>query len=147
MKKRLVSLCLIFALILAVSGCGAKSECKELIEKFETACNERDVSAILECINPDKTATLKLVLSVVGDAANEALPKLYDLLGITLPEEKTSLEGSNTISLEVTEYDLGKTTGTVTCKMTLNIGDDIVENNLSLKVIKVDDVWYIDGLD
>ena len=54
MKKRMIAFCLAIVVMLGVVGCGAKSECKELIGNLEDACNEMDVNAMLDCFNPDR---------------------------------------------------------------------------------------------
>ena len=146
MKGRILVFCLAFVLMFSAAGCGAKSDVKELIGKLETACNSMDVSGILDCVNPEKVAPIKLLVDAFGEGSEKLVSYVYDFLGITVTEDESE-EVVQTIVLEPTEYVLEDDYGTVTCTLSFEMGDSTVEKEVVLDVIKVDDVWYIDGLE
>ena len=146
MQKRIMAFCLAIAVMLATVGCGAKSECKELIDNLESACNEMDVNAVLDCFNPDKVAPIKMIVNTIGTGTENIANFVYELLGITVQEGESSEEAMETFELEPVEYDLADENGTVSCKLSFEMGDNVVEKDLVFEVIKIDDQWYIDGL-
>lgn len=146
MKRKIMALCLVVVLMLGVSGCGAKSECKELIGNLETACNSMDVDGILDCFNPDTVAPIKMVLNTFGEGKENLINFVYDMLGISVQEGESAEETLETIKLEPTEFELSDESGTVNCTLSIEVGDSIVEKELVFEVIKVDEQWYIEGL-
>ena len=132
MKGRILAFCLALVLMFSATGCGAKSDVKELIGKLETACNDMDVSGILDCVNPDKVAPIKLLVDTIGEGSEALVSYVYEFLGITVTQEESEEEDDR---------------GTVTCTLSFEMGDSTVEKEIVLDVIKVDDVWYIDGLE
>ena len=147
MKGRILAFCLALVLMFSATGCGAKSDVKELIGKLETACNDMDVSGILDCVNPDKVAPIKLLVDTIGEGSEALVSYVYEFLGITVTQEESEEEPVQTIVLKPTEYVLEDDRGTVTCTLSFEMGDSTVEKEIVLDVIKVDDVWYIDGLE
>ena len=146
MKRRIMAFCLAITVMLATVGCGAKSECKELIGNLESACNEMDINGVLDCFHPDKAAPFKMIVNTIGTGAENVANFIYGILGITGQEGENSEEAMETFKLEPVEYDLADETGTVDCKLSFEMGDSIVEKDLVFEVVKIDDQWYIDGL-
>ena len=145
MKRKIMAICLVVALMVGTVGCGAKSDCKELINNLETACNTMDVSGILDCFNPDTVAPLKVLVNAIGSGKDSVVNFIYDALGITVTEEESE-EVTQKFELEVEEIEITDETGTVKCKLNFEAGDSLVEKEIVFKVIKVDEQWYIDGL-
>lgn len=64
-KERDFRVLLSVLLIVSLSGCkgggivGKSAECKSLINKFEKSCNEVDIQAILDCIDPKISDPIK----------------------------------------------------------------------------------------
>lgn len=53
--KKIIALLLCVVLMMQFTACGDDSKCKEVIEKFETACKESDLGGILDCITPRRS--------------------------------------------------------------------------------------------
>ena len=70
MKQRLlrgVSLLLVLVMLSALlTGCGEKGKVKALIADFEEACQEADMSEILDCIDPEVIKPVKSIMGLFG---------------------------------------------------------------------------------
>ena len=69
-KKGILWVLLSVLLIVSLSGCkgggivGKSAECKSLINKFEKSCNEVDIQAILDCIDPKISDPIKAIVAI-----------------------------------------------------------------------------------
>lgn len=81
-KKGILWVLLSVLLIVSLSGCkgggivGKSAECKSLINKFEKSCNEVDIQAILDCIDPKISDPIKAIVAIGGmvtDNVDESL--------------------------------------------------------------------------
>ena len=87
-----------------------------------------------------------MIVNTIGTGTENIANFVHELLGITVQEGESSEEAMETFKLEPVEYDFADETGTVDCKLSFEMGDNVVEKDLVFEVIKIDDQWYIDGL-
>ena len=153
MKKRITALFMTALILLSLTACGfpsGKSDCKKLISNVEKACNDMDMSALLDCMNPEKVSVVKMVVNTIKDSANKAMEYVLDFFGLTITdngsEEVSVDEAMKTIELKPEKFDLQDSSGTVTCKTSFKAGEKIIEKTIVFDVIKIDDTWYIDGM-
>lgn len=151
MKKKMMVLVVIMTLLLSCTACGisissSKGACKKLIGNVEKACNDKDLSALLDCMNPDKVTGIKLVVNTIKDSADKAMEYVLDSLGLSITAEGSADEAMKTIKIKPETYDLQDSEGTVTCKASFKAGETEIEKTLQFDVIKKDSSWYIDGV-
>lgn len=150
MRKKIISFMLAVAMLISLSACSygsvEKNECEDLIDNLETACNNADISGILDCINPDKSAALKAVVNAISDGSDKVINTVFDFLGISVTSEDSSDETIDTIFVEPTEYDLEDESGTIACTLSVKAEDTTIEKQVVFKVVKKNESWYIDGV-
>lgn len=85
-KKGILWVLLSVLLIVSLSGCkgggivGKSAECKSLINKFEKSCNEVDIQAILDCIDPKISDPIKAIVAIGGMVTDNVDEYLGDIL-------------------------------------------------------------------
>lgn len=142
---------------MSLSGCGGgfggKSECKELIQDFEEACNELDVQGILNCIDPKVSDPIKTVVAIGGIVTDNVDQYLEDIMS-GIGKELTDAVGSNgttedvlaSIQLEPKKYSLKQKEGTVRCVAIFEVNGMDITKTLNISVVKKNDEWYVSGI-
>lgn len=97
------------------------SACKEIIQRFQVACNDLNVNGMIGCLKPSMTNNLlKLGTAAAGDEALDAVLSLVgsglDTIGIG--SETTIEQLFQTIQLEPKRFGFLKRTRCVKCKAT-----------------------------
>lgn len=144
-------------IIVMLSGCGMsrKTECRELIEEFTRSCNEKDLKAMLNCINPTVSDPIKALLTlgniVSGQEVDQYIVEVMDsiigdLEGSDETEEGLDDQLISTIQIEPEKYHVKSEKGTIYCKAVFLINGMDMEKYVNIEVIKKHDTWYIAGI-
>ena len=77
--KNFVALILIIVLSVSVCACGNQNnEIKTLTNNFENACNKLDMNAMLDCIDPDISESVKKLTGLIGMFSDKDTDDLLD---------------------------------------------------------------------
>ena len=135
---------LVFMMMFALTGCGAKSEIKGVINDYEKACNEVDFEGILACMHPNDADKIKLAAGIVGFFGNvdadQMLDKLSSFLSTKINISKEFFE-SLEITVDEIDVDDDKANVDVFVTYTLNGQETTVEADMDF--VKYEDAWYI----
>ena len=159
-KKGILWVLLSVLLIVSLSGCkgggivGKSAECKSLINKFEKSCNEVDIQAILDCIDPKISDTIKAIVAIGGmvtDNVDEYLGDILEQFGSSISEITGGSGGSAkdivaSMKLTPKKYMLDKKDGSVKCKAEFEVNGMKTTKMLKISVVKKNDEWYISGI-
>lgn len=140
---------LLFALVLGMTACGSKTgEIKNLTADFEKACNELDLNAMLDCINPAVADGVKLATGFVGmftdKDTDEVLDGVASLLLDEAPDDAKAFFSSIKITTKEIEVDGENATATATIEYTVS-GEDYDEEAV-FQYLYTDEQWYISDL-
>jgi len=152
--KKIISFVLILAMLsVSLTACkgevsGDERDCKKLITDFETALNDGDADAILDCINPDISTTLKKVLDTFNTGKEKIISIILDFLNISITSEQEEEVKEDVDNIKITpqKYELEETSGTVLCNMEIKAGKTTIKRDVTFKVIKKEETWYIGGV-
>lgn len=156
-KKNILLLCILSVVVVSVCGCGGnkKSQCKEVIENFETSCNALDVTGILNCINPKISDPIKTVLALGKVVSDQNLDEyLVEIIGSVAggltesigTDEASTSELLANIQITPEKYKLKSKNGTVYCTATFQINGVEFTKYIGIDMIKSDGEWYISGM-
>ena len=149
--KRVLAMAVCLIMILSLMGCGAKDkqECANVLDEFQYACNEKDVEAILRCIEPETSSNIRLALAFVGSFADMEEEELLEeienyLIGST--EDVDAKELFSTLEMEVTEFKADGDYAAAYVNMSFEVMEVEMERQGVFYLTKIDDIWYIENL-
>lgn len=156
-RKCILAMCIFSMVAASICGCGnsKKSQCKEVIENFETSCNALDVTGILNCINPKISDPIKTVLALGKMVSSEDVEEyLVEIVGSIAGglSESMETEGASTsellASIQITpeKYKLKSKKGTVYCTAAFQVNGMKFTKYIGVDMIKKSDEWYISGI-
>ena len=154
MKKRVFSAVLAVALVAALSltlaACGAKSGVKKTVAAFQKACNDLNVEAALETVDPAVAGVLKLGTGLLGTLTGKTDEELFSMLSSALGAHSDALGIASFKTLKIKVKDVAVTDKDALARAQLTFedlegGEKSVDAELSLKQ---DDgkTWYISGV-
>lgn len=170
MWKRWICLPLALCMMLTLCGCpGQTRETQKIIktvDKAENCIHKLDIEGFLDCIDPDDTTAIRLIIWGIDqvseeEMSNRAIEGLYQVIKLMvgaasgLPDfnAREALEASlRNVSFRATEvwfpFDEDKHTAKVNCELIIETGDNsepfttIVERTM----VKRNGTWYIDWI-
>ena len=152
MKKAIIMSLAFLLIAMQLTGCGASGECKAVVEKFETACNELDVNGILDCMNPTVAEPIKTGLNFLSGIVQQGSQELMDLIGNALlsseqteGEDVDASEMFGSMDIEVKNCKVDKDTAVVQAEITFNAFGKEITKQAELDMIQKEEAWYIDG--
>lgn len=140
----LTAIILVFTMMFAMTGCGAKSEIKEVIKNYEKACNDVDFEGILNCMHPKDADKIKLAAGIVGFFGNVDADKLLEKLsGFISGKVKMGKEFFESLKITIDEIDVDDDKADVDVYVTymLNGQETTVEADMELEYYE--EAWYI----
>lgn len=151
MKSILLVLVISFASVM-LCGCGDKGDIKGLMKEFESACNDLDIDAMLDCLNPKIADTVNTTLGLVGMFTDTDTDTMLDsiskaLLGGTEEGENGS-EFFSTIQIDVEEIDAGKNSATVDVEISYEVNGETIDKpaEFTCNYSDEDEKWYISNV-
>ena len=148
--KNIIIFALLFALVLGVSACGNQNnEIKTLTNNFENSCNKLDMNAMLDCIDPDISGSVKKLTGLIGMFSDKDTDELLDsfakVLFSELPENSKEFFSSIKIKLDNIETD--EDSASATAEITYEISGEDNKSNANFEYTRIDEKWYISNLD
>ena len=156
MKNRLVKksiiLLLVCTMVLSLCSCiGSKKEIQNVIDEFEYSCQNLDIDAMLNCIDPSVAQPIRaLILAarlLTGTDAEDAMEDAMDMaINTVFGEDYESEEFLKGLSIEDEKISVKRKTATVECKIVFEIAGESFSQNTTIKMKNKDDTWYISGI-
>lgn len=144
-KKAAIILSIVL-LISILSGCSSNdNKIKNLLSEFENSCNTLDLDAMLNCINPSIANPIKTGISLVGLFTDVNTDEILQQIGKALTGNSGigTNESFKSIQIEPIKIETSGDQATVTVKVSFKANGQTIDNNSSLKCIKVEGEWYI----
>lgn len=140
----------IFTFLLSVSACSNQNnDIKTLTSRFENSCNELNLNAMLECIDPDVSDSVKTLTGIIGmfsdDDTSELLDKFAKVVFSELPEN--SKEFFSSIKIDLNNIKIDENKAFALADITYNISEETKKVNATFDYICIDEIWYISNLD
>ncbi len=148
--KMCAALILIIVLTVSMCACGNQNnEIKTLTKNFENSCNKLDMNAMLDCIDPDISGSVKKLTGLIGMFSDKDTDELLDsfakVLFSELPENSKEFFSSIKIKLDNIETD--EDSASATAEITYEISGEDNKSNANFEYTRIDEKWYISNLD
>lgn len=152
MQRIIAVLLVALVLVLSMSGCGKSSKIKDTIREFEYACQNLDLDAILDTIDPYVADPIRLALAlysgVAGEDYEDMLEDVVDsLIGAAFGDRYDPKEFLDTIRITDIKVKTKGSTATVTCELNFEIAGEQFRRDATIYMVEEDDAWYISGID
>lgn len=147
--KNSIALTLIIALCVIICACGSQNnEIKTLTSNFENSCNKLDMNAMLDCIDPDVSGSVKKLTGLIGMFSDKDTDELLDnfakVLFSELPEN--SKEFFSSIKIKLDNVEIEEERATAYAEITYKISGEESKSNAIFEYIRIDEKWYIVNL-
>ena len=141
----LVSCILLISMMLSLCSCSStKSEIKSLMGNFEEACNDLDFNAVLDCITPTVSDSIKLGAGLVGMFtkmdSDEMFEKLSDYLS---SDDLGGTDFFSSIEISVDDIKVDGEDATASTLITYNVAGEHIEREATFKCVYYNEKWYI----
>ena len=152
MKKTvtvIVSVLLIAAMMFSFAGCGAKGKVKATIKDFQKACNELDIEAAINCLDPSVSNLLNLGAGLLGALTGADAESMFDSLSSILASTAESFGADSFKTLKIKVKDVAANDSTADAKVEFSYKTDsgeekTADGTISLK--STDEGWKITGV-
>ena len=143
--RSLISIVTVFALLCALVGCGgANRQIEQLMKTFQSACNQLDFEALLDCIDPDVAEKVEMAAGIVGlftnDDSETVLENLANLLSGGEVKDSSFFAS---IQIEVDKITVDGDSATVSTLLTYRILKDDTVRPATFSCVCKDGQWYI----
>lgn len=148
--KKFVALILIIVLSVSVCACGNQNnEIKTLTKNFENSCNKLDMNAMLDCIDPDISESVKKLTGLIGMFSDKDTDELLDSFAKVLFSElpENSKEFFSSIKIKLDNIEIDEDSASATAEITYEISGEDNTSNANFEYARIDEKWYISNLD
>ena len=144
------ALILIIALSITMCACGNQNnEIKTLTNNFENSCNKLDMNAMLDCIDPDISGSVKKLTGLIGMFSDKDTDELLDSFAKVLFSElpENSKEFFSSIKIKLDNIEIEEDNASASAEITYEILGEDNKSNATFEYIRIDEKWYISNLD
>ena len=148
--KMCAALILIMVLTVGMCACGNQNnEIKTLTKNFENSCNKLDMNAMLDCIDPDISGSVKKLTGLIGMLSDKDTDELLDSFAKVLFSElpENSKEFFSSIKIKLDNIQIDEDSASATAEITYEISGEDNKSNANFEYTRVDEKWYISNLD
>ncbi len=148
--KMCAALILIIVLTVSMCACGNQNnEIKTLTKNFENSCNKLDMNAMLDCIDPDISGSVKKLTGLIGMLSDKDTDELLDSFAKVLFSElpENSKEFFSSIKIKLDNIQIDEDSASATAEITYEISGEDNKSNANFEYTRVDEKWYISNLD
>ena len=151
-KKFKIFAALILIIVLSVSMCACdtqNNEIKTLTKNFENSCNKLDMNAMLDCIEPDISGSVKKLTGLIGMFSDKDTDELLDSFAKVLFSElpENSKEFFSSIKIKLDNIEIDEDSASATAEITYEISGEDNTSNANFEYARIDEKWYISNLD
>ncbi len=134
--KRLLALTLCAGLLLALTACASKDEreIKTTLSNFESACQELDTEALLDCINPTVADVLRTggdLLSLVGIDSSAAITSVASTIFGSDYADSAFL---SSLHLKTLEIDIDGDEAVALCSLTYELDEEEQQQDVEIEL-------------
>ena len=152
MKKNKICAALILIIVLTVSLCACgnqDNEIKTLTNNFENSCNKLDMNAMLDCIEPEISGSVKKLTGLIGMFSDKDTDELLDSFAKVLFSElpENSQEFFSSIKIKLDNIEIEEDSASASAEITYEISGEDNKSNANFEYTRVDEKWYISNLD
>lgn len=144
--KGIVIVMLIATMVLSLCGCSNdKSEIENLMTEFEYSCNELDIDAMLNCIDPAISDKIKLATGIASMFTDKDSDELTEeLVGVLTGDDSLNADDFfSSIKVETTDIKTKKETGTANAIVEYSIAGETFKKEAIFNYVYNMDKWYI----
>lgn len=144
--KGIVIVMLIAAMVLSLCGCSNdKSEIENLMTEFEYSCNELDIDAMLNCIDPAISDKIKLATGIAGMFTDKDSDELIEgLVGMLTGDNSLNADDFfSSIKIETSDIKTKKETGTANAIVEYSVAGEKFKKEATFDYVYNMDKWYI----
>ena len=144
------ALILIIALSISMCACGNQNnEIKTLTNNFENSCNKLDMNAMLDCIDPEISGSVKKLTGLIGMFSDKDTDELLDSFAKVLFSElpENSKEFFSSIKIKLGDIEIEEDNASASAEITYEISGEDNKSNANFEYIRIDEKWYISNLD
>ena len=148
--KMCAALILIIVLIVSMCACGNQNnEIKTLTQIFENSCNKLDMNAMLDCIDPDISGSVKKLTGLIGMFSDKDTDELLDSFAKVLFSElpENSKEFFSSIKIKLDNIEIEEDSASASAEITYEISGEDNKTNANFEYVCIDEKWYISNLD
>ena len=148
--KMCAALILIIVLTVSICACGDQNnEIKTLTKNFENSCNKLDMNAMLDCIDPDISGSVKKLTGLIGMFSDKDTDELLDSFAKVLFSElpENSKEFFSSIKIKLDNIKIDEDSASATAEITYEISGEDNTSNANFEYTRIDEKWYISNLD
>lgn len=145
-RKFCLILVAVMTLVMLLTACGnGKSEIESVTADFEKACNDVDLNAMLDCIDPTIASGLKFATGLAGmfsdKDTDELLDELSKLIFDNIPDKTEEFFSS--IDISVDNISVDGETATADAVIKYEMSGEKYSNNAVFTYTMTDNAWYI----
>lgn len=144
--KGIVVIMLITTVVLSLCGCSNdKGEIENLMTEFEYSCNELDIDAMLNCINPAISDKIKLATGIAGMFKDKDSDELTEeLVGMLTGDNSLNADDFfSSIKIEISDIKTKKETGTANAIVEYSVAGETFKQEATFNYIYNMEKWYI----
>ena len=144
------ALFLIIALSVSMCACGNQNnEIKTLTNNFENSCNKLDMNAMLDCIDPEISESVKKLTGLIGMFSGKDTDELLDSFAKVLFSElpENSKEFFSSIKIKLDNIEIEEDSASASAEITYEISGEDNKTNANFEYVCIDEKWYISNLD
>ena len=148
--KSCIALVLIIVLSVSICACGSQNnEIKTLTKNFENSCNKLDMNAMLDCIDPEVSGSIKKLTGLIGMFSDKDTDELLDSFAKVLFSElpENSQEFFSSIKIKLDNIEIEEDSASASAEITYEISGEDNKSNANFEYIRIDEKWYISNLD
>lgn len=144
--KGIVIMMLIATMVLSLCGCSNdKGEIENLMTEFEYSCNELDIDAMLDCIDPAISDKIKLATGIASMFTDKDSDELTEeLVGMLTGDNSLNADDFfSSIKIETSDIKTKKETGTANAIVEYSIAGEKFKKEATFEYIYDMEKWYI----
>ena len=146
--KKIIVFTLIMTIILSLCGCSnGNNEIKKLMSEFEYSCNELDIDAMLDCVDPKISDKIKLATGIASMFTDKDSDELLESLAgmLTGDSSLNAADFFSSIKFEISNVKTKKEAGTADAIVEYNIAGENYKKEATFEYVYSMKKWYISG--
>ena len=143
--KKLIAVVVTAVMMLSLCACSSNAtEIRDTMNEFQYACQNLDIDAMLNCIDPDVAQPIQAGIAsysvATGKDSEDVLDEVVDQI---FGSEYDPEEFLSTIEATDVKPKVKKNTATIDCTLSFEIGGQTFERDSRFTMTKKNDKWYI----
>ena len=149
MKKQVVAIYIAIIFVFQLSACQVSPKPEKTIDNFVNAYNNGDFNAMLDCFDPTISRGIRALVDIVGGIVGISLNDIMDLIPLLYrftDELSIDSNAKPQMRVDVLGTDIDGDNADVRVNMVVSADGQSYEMECVFRMVKTDDVWYIESL-